>query len=143
MKSLITFLIVLAADSIQAQKTEIFAPSGIALNGYDVVTFYEKKPMIGNDTITAEWKGVKWYFTNEAHKNSFLQNPELYEPQVGGWCAYGASRGYKAPTEAITFAIFNDKLYFNFNMKVKEIWDKNRQMYIDAASLKWPTFKSN
>ena len=143
MKSVFTFLIVLATGTLQAQKAEIFAPSGIALNGYDVVMFYENKPIFGNDTITTEWKGVKWYFISEANKNSFLKNPEQYEPQFGGWCAYGASRGYKAPTEAITYTIFNNKLYFNFNMKVKEQWDKNRQMYIDAANIKWPSFKSN
>jgi YHS domain-containing protein len=143
MKFFITFLLLLAAVSLQAQKTEIFAPSGIALNGYDVVAFYENKAVKGSDTITAEWKGVKWYFSSPANKSSFLQNPQQYEPQYGGWCAYGASRGYKAPTEAATYAIINNKLYFNYNMKVKELWDKNRQAYIDSANVKWPSFKNN
>jgi YHS domain-containing protein len=143
MKSFITFLVILVAISVQAQKTEIFAPSGIALNGYDVVAFYENKSVKGSDAIITVWKGVKWYFSTEANKNSFLQNPQQYEPQYGGWCAYGASRGYKAPTDAVTYAVINNKLYFNFNMKVKELWDKNRQTYIDSANVKWPSFKNN
>ncbi|XVJ64838.1 MAG: YHS domain protein [Lacibacter sp.] len=143
MKFFITFLLLLAAVSLQAQKTEVFAPSGIALNGYDVVAFYENKAVKGSDTITTEWKGVKWYFSSQANKNNFLQKPQQYEPQFGGWCAYGASRGYKAPTEAATYAIINNKLYFNYNMKVKELWEKNRQAYIDSANVKWPSFKNN
>lgn len=143
MKFFITFLLVLAAGSLLAQKTEVFAPSGIALNGYDVVAFYENKAVKGSDSIATEWKGVKWYFSSQANKKSFLQNPLQYEPQYGGWCAYGASRGYKAPTEVATYAIINKKLYFNYNLKVKELWEKNRQAYIDSANVKWPSFKNN
>lgn len=88
MKFFVTFLLVLAAVSLQAQKTEVFAPSGIALNGYDVVAFYENKAVKGSDSITTEWKGVKWYFSSQANKNSFLQKPQQYEPQFGGWCLW-------------------------------------------------------
>ncbi|MBX9783056.1 MAG: hypothetical protein K2X48_07170 [Chitinophagaceae bacterium] len=128
---------------VSAQKTEIFAPSGIALNGYDVVEFYNQKQVKGDSTFVTEWKNVKWFFVSAANLEAFKKSPLQYEPQYGGWCAYGASRGYKAPTQADTWAIINNKLYFNYNLKVKELWDKNRQTYIDSANVKWSVFKNN
>jgi YHS domain-containing protein len=143
MKFITVFFLVMASVTLRAQKTEIFAPSGVALSGYDVVEFYKNKSVKGNDSIAAEYKGVKWLFASITNKELFQKNPGQYEPQYGGWCAYGASRGYKAPTETATFAVVNDKLYFNYNLKVKELWNKNRQSYIDSANKKWPSFKKN
>lgn len=140
---LITVLILLAGFTASAQKTEVFAPSGIALNGYDVVEFYNQKQVKGDSVFVTEWKNVKWLFVSAANLEAFKKSPQQYEPQYGGWCAYGASRGYKAPTQPDTWAIINNKLYFNYNLKVKDAWDKNRQVYIDSANVKWPTFKNN
>lgn len=143
MKRFITALLVLATVAVHAQKTEVFAPSGVAIHGYDVISFFQGTPVKGADSLSLYWKGVKWLFSTTDNKELFQQNPGQYEPQYGGWCAYGASRGYKAPTEVNTYAIMNNKLYFNYNLKVKDLWDKNRQVYIDSANVKWPTFKSN
>jgi YHS domain-containing protein len=138
MKYFAVALVLVISITARAQKTEIFAPSGI-----DVVEFFKQKAEKGNSAISAEWKGVKWYFSTVANKELFQKNPEKYEPQFGGWCAYGASRGYKAPTEADTWTLVNNKLYFNYNLKVKDLWDKNRPAYIDSANAKWPLFKNN
>jgi YHS domain-containing protein len=138
-----TVLFFLITVSATAQKTEIFAPSGIALNGYDVVEFHHQKQVKGNSVYVAEWKNVKWFFVSVANLEAFKKSPQQYEPQYGGWCAYGASRGYKAPTQAETWALINNKLYFNYNLKVKQVWDQNRQIYIDSANVKWPLFKNN
>lgn len=139
----LTVLFLFIAVAAFAQKTEIFAPSGIALNGYDVVEFFNQKQVKGDSAFVTEWKNVKWYFVTEANLKAFKKSPQQYEPQYGGWCAFGASRGYKAPTQPDTWAIINNKLYFNYNLKVKEAWDKNQQAYIDSANIKWPVFKNN
>lgn len=127
-----------------AQKPEIFSPSGIAVSGYDVVSFFtEAKPVKGNETYSTVWKEVTWLFSSQQHLDSFKRSPEKYEPAYGGYCAYGTSRGYKAPAQADTWVILNEKLYFNYNLKVKEIWEKNRAAYIDSANSKWPVVKKS
>lgn len=127
-----------------AQKPEIYSPSGIALNGYDVVSFYtESKAVTGNDVFSFKWKDVTWLFSSQQHLDSFKLSPQKYEPAYGGYCAYGTSRGYKASAQADTWMILNSKLYFNYNLKVKEAWDKNRAVYIDSANVKWPLIKKS
>ncbi len=143
MRVILSALLLLLLHQSKAQKTEIYAPKGIALNSYDVVEFFNEKTVKGSDSIFLNWKGVKWLFSTQQNRDLFAAHPQNYEPQYGGWCAYGTSRGYKAPTQSDTWTIINNKLYFNYNLKVKELWDANRAAFIDSADAKWPTVKSN
>lgn len=140
----ITMVLLLIALFSYAQKPEIYAPSGIAVNGYDVVSFFtEAKPVKGSETFSFYWKETTWLFSTQQHLDSFKRSPEKYEPAYGGYCSYGASRGYKASSQADTWVILSGKLYFNYNQKVKEIWNKNRAAYIDSANVKWPVVKKS
>ncbi len=145
MKQLITAVaFLLVAFFSFAQKPEIYSPSGIALSGYDVVSFYtESKAIRGNDAFSFKWKDAVWLFSTQQHLDSFKQSPAKYEPAYGGYCAYGTSRGYKAPTQADTWMVLKNKLYFNYNLKVKEAWEKNRDVYIDSANVKWLLIKKS
>ena len=145
MKQLITTVAFLLVTFFSfAQKPEIYSPSGIALNGYDVVSFYtESKAIRGADAFSFKWKDATWLFSSQQHLDSFKQSPEKYEPAFGGYCAYGTSRGYKAPTQIDTWTIVNNKLFFNYNQKVKELWNKNQSTFIDSATVKWPLIKSD
>lgn len=128
---------------VTAQSSEVFAPSGIAINGYDPVAFFiEGKPLKGLSEFSCKWKNVQWNFVSQANLDSFITAPEKFAPQFGGYCAYGTSQGHKAPTQADTWTIVNEKLYFNYNMKVKGLWDKNRMPLIDSANVKWPSIKN-
>ena len=132
----------IALPAIQAQKAEIFSTGGNAIHGYDVVAFFEDSAeVIGSEDFSYEWKGVSWLFSTQANKDIFIANPSKYEPQYGGYCAYGTSNGYKAPTEINTWTLLNGKLYFNYNTKVKDIWDKNRSAYIEKADANWVLIK--
>lgn len=141
---LITTGLILVTLFSVAQKSEIYSPSGIAINGFDAVAFYnDSKAVKGNDAFSYSWKNANWLFSSQQNLDSFKLMPEKYEPAYGGYCAYGASRGYKAPTEADTWAIVENKLYFNYNQKVKQIWEQKRQAYIDSANAKWILIKNN
>jgi hypothetical protein len=131
------------ARAATAQSSEVFAPSGIAINGYDPVAFFtESKPMKGLTGFSCNWKNVQWNFISQANLDTFKSSPEKFAPQFGGYCAYGTSQGHKAPTQVDTWTIVNEKLYFNYNMKVKGLWDKNRMPLIDSANVKWPSIKN-
>lgn len=143
-KTIQTILIlVITANSVMAQKSEIFAPDGKALKGYDPVAFFtEGKPVMGADSFTLTWKDANWYFSNKANLENFRSNPEKYSPQYGGYCAYGTSEGHKAPTQADTWTIINDKLYFNYNSKVKQAWIRNTDALIKKADMAWPEIRN-
>ena len=73
--------------------------------------------------------------------DALCPSPEKYAPQYGGYCAFGTADGHKAPTQAETWTIVDDKLYFNYNLKVKDLWNKNMKANIEKADKNWPTVK--
>lgn len=127
----------------KAQTSEIFSPGNIAINGYDVVAFFSSSgPVKGADSLSFEWKQVTWRFSSRANLDSFRKSPERYSPVYGGYCAYGMSKGYKAPTQADTWQIISGKLYFNYNQEVRTIWNKDQNAFIKKADEHWPKIKN-
>jgi hypothetical protein len=126
-----------------AQKAVIFSPNGQAIKGYDPVAFFVKQSAIkGYDSLTYRWSDANWYFSSKAHLDSFKANPEKYAPQYGGYCAYGTAQGHRAPTETDTWTVVDDKLYFNYNNKVKNLWMGKQATLIEAANQQWPAIKN-
>src|SRR5882757_2052460 len=144
MKKILSLAIIILAvmAQVHAQKAEVYSPGGKAIKGYDPVAFFMvSKPVMGADSLSYSWNGATWLFSNRQNLQRFKAQPEKYAPQYGGYCAYGASQGHKAPTEIDTWTILNDKLYFNYNQKVKEIWTKDKPGYIQKADKQWPEIK--
>ncbi len=122
-------------------KPEIFSKNGIALEGYDPITFFEEsEPVLGKKDLSLDYKGVEWRFTTSDNLSEFKSRPESYIPKYGGYCAYGTSNGYKAPTKIETWTVYQGKLYFNYNMKVKQKWSSDKDNYIKKADKYWQTF---
>ncbi len=144
MKTILCLLLLFTTLQSIAQKSEIFAPDSTALRGYDVVAFYTVgKAVQGSAGLMYKWKEVYWLFASQSNLDLFKANPARYEPQYGGWCAYGLARGYKAPTDADIWYIENGKLYFNYNQKVKAAWQNDKVRFIDSANRKWPQVRFN
>lgn len=136
------FTLVITGMAAYGQQTVIFQTEGKAINGYDVVAYYNVgQPVKGNDSLSFQWSNSTWLFSSTANLELFRQNPEKYAPQYGGYCAYGTAGGYKAPTQPNAWAIVNGKLYFNYNLKVKASWDKDQAGYISKADTNWPLIK--
>ena len=138
----ITTILLLTITISKAQKAEIFSTSGKAIKGYDPVAFFKKaKAIKGADSLSYQYKDATWLFSSTDNLESFKKSPQKYEPQYGGYCAYGTADGHKAPTQTDTWAIVDGKLYFNYNTKVKEMWSKQQTILIEKANAQWPTIK--
>jgi hypothetical protein len=135
----VTIALVSVCSVVSAQKSSIYAPKGIALDGYDAVAFFKQgKPVKGSSAYALQWNNTQWLFADKADLETFKTAPEKYAPQYGGYCAYGAARGNKAPTEIDTWSIVKGKLYLNYDQKVKATWDKDQAAYIEKADKNWP-----
>lgn len=134
----IVVFVFLGLSTTFSQKAEIFSTNGKAIRGYDVIAFFaESKPVQGNESFSYNWKDVTWLFSSRENLELFKTNPETYAPQYGGYCAYGMSGGYKAPTVIETWKILDGKLYFNYSLKVQELWNKDQPGFIQKADLNW------
>jgi len=124
------------------QTSEIFATSEGAIQGYDVVAYFnESKPVKGKKEFLTNYAGETWHFASADNLKSFQTSPEKYMPQFGGYCAYGMSRGYKAKTDPEAWTIVDGKLYLNYNLEVRKIWNEKQGEFINKANTNWPTVK--
>jgi hypothetical protein len=141
MKRVLVIVVALISicSAVSAQKSPVYAPKGIALDGYDAVAFFTQgKPVKGSSDYALRWNGAQWLFADKADLESFKKAPEKYAPQYGGYCAYGAAQGHKAPVEIDTWSVINNKLYLNYDQKVKSKWVKDEATYIESANKNWP-----
>jgi hypothetical protein len=137
------FLIVVAA-ACSADVGEVYKDeSGIAINGYDPVGYFrEGKPVKGVADFELEWNGAVWRFASLQNKADFEKYPEGFAPKYGGYCAYGMSNGYKAPTQPDAWSVVDGKLYLNYNTDVKKDWLSAKDTLIIKADKNWPNVKT-
>jgi len=129
--------------AVMAQKSAVFCPSDGAIHGYDPVAYFkEGKPVKGDKKYTLSWKSASWYFASQQNLDAFKSNPGKYEPQYGGYCAYGLSKGKKVSTDPDAWVISNGKLYLNYDKDVQNTWIKKQAEYIQTADKLWPEIKN-
>ena len=127
-----------------SQTVKFSGNNGVAINGFDPVAYFTlQKALEGNSNYSYEWSGSIWKFVSKDNLNLFQANPEKYAPQFGGYCAYGCSEKHLSPTDPKAFTIINDKLYLNYNQKVKEVWIKDTANRIQAANQYWKSIYNN
>ncbi len=113
--------------------------SGVAIRGYDPVAYFTAgKPTKGDPKLTVAWGGAKWLFASTANRDLFAQDPEKYTPQFGGYCAYAVSKGYTAEIDPQAWKVVDGKLYLNYSLDVREMWQKEQAERIAAANKNWP-----
>jgi YHS domain-containing protein len=129
-----------APRTYQRPKVDRFSRDGegIALHGYDVVSYQEKRAEKGTAEWVAEYGGIRWRFTSERHREEFQKHPESYLPEYGGFCAYSVGRGYPATADPRAFVVDRGKLYLFFDRAVQAVWEQDRARLVDAADRNWP-----
>jgi hypothetical protein len=134
---LLVSILVSFSSNAKAQ-TNQHAVNGLAIGGYDAVAYFtDQQAKKGDSSIQLEWNGAKWLFSKIENRKLFEASPDKYAPQYGGYCAYGASRGYKAQTDPTAWTIVGQKLYLNYSQKVKTAWLPDTTTRIQAANQYW------
>jgi len=130
---------VLLPQAAFAKSDPVHASWGVAVDGTDVVAYFNAgKPVSGKRSLTHEWNGVTWRFSSAANRDAFAADPEAYAPQYGGYCAYAVSEGYTASTTPKAWRIVDGKLYLNYSLSVKKLWEEDIPGRIAAADANWP-----
>jgi hypothetical protein len=136
-------LLFAAVAHAPANAGEINAANGVAISGYDPVAYFrEGKPVKGAAQFAHRHKDATFHFASAANRDSFAASPEKYAPQYGGFCAYGTSRGYKAPIDPAAFTVVKGKLYLNYSVDVQQTWRKDIPGYVAKADGHWPTVRT-
>lgn len=140
MKTLfLSFILISAALSLRAEKPVNETWTGVAIEGYDPVAYFESgAPAKGDRARVFEWNGATWRFASEANLAKFKEAPEKYAPQFGGYCAWAVSQGYTAGIDPKAWKIVEGKLYLNYSLDVQKKWEEDIPGHIKAARVNWP-----
>jgi len=113
-----------------------------AVKGVDGVAYYslppDAKSVKGSKEFTYEWKGATWRFANAKNRDKFIENPEAYAPQYGGYCAFAVSHGFTTSPRPDSWKIVDGKLYLNNNKRSFVKWEQDYENKIAKADSNWP-----
>jgi|SaaInl0LU_22_DNA_1037365.scaffolds.fasta_scaffold00034_46 YHS domain-containing protein len=116
-KNIVFFgLLAFVSPSLFGQQTANTTSKGYAVDGYDVVAYFEKRAQKGTKKFETTFEGVHYRFVSKENLEKFQERPQEYCPQYGGWCAYAlGAKNKKVSIDPETFEIRDGKLYLFYN----------------------------
>jgi YHS domain-containing protein len=115
--------------------------NNIALEGYDLVSYFEGKPIEGKKQFTYQHQGITYLFNSVTNRSKFMTNPDKYEPAYGGWCAFAMGQtGEKVKIDPETYKILDGKLYLFYNFwgnNTLEDWNEREMKLKESADSNW------
>ena len=142
MLSGLTFVFCDAQDAASLRKNQFNLAKGVAISGYDPVTYFKQnKAVKGKKEFAVYAEGVTYYLSSADNKEEFKNNFSKYEPQYGGWCAYAMGNdGTKVEVDPETFKIIDGKLFLFYNRlfnNTLKSWNKDEANLKSHADANW------
>lgn len=137
MKQFIISILVLFSIQLIAQ-TDYYTKKGVAIDGYDVTSYFDNAPIKGTKEYASVCEGTKFYFASEENKNKFDSDPTKYIPQYGGYCAYAIGlKKEKVKIDPETYEIRDGKLYLFYNswgVNTLDLWNEEGAEQLQAKA---------
>ena len=115
--------------------------SGLALQGYDPLSYFLGKPKKGSGTYSYLYNGVTYRFANAKNMELFKASPAKYEPAYGGWCAYAmGAKGEKVEVDPETYSVVDGRLYLFYNAFLNNTlpkWNEDEKNLNKKADANW------
>ena len=150
-KSVFILLVILTSSVVSYSQGKIYTnDQNVALNGYDVVAYFNQHEAVrGSNENAVALKGTTYYFSTAANALLFKANPNNYLPAFGGYCATAmAMKGAQVPSNPQTFKIRDGKLYIFFNdyyegkpFNTIIPWNNNEAEMVATANSNWKKLK--
>ena len=132
----------IAADEVNVAPGGTPQGPGIAVQGYDVISYRSGTPSIGKSEYAIAFEGGTYLFASEANMKVFEANPARFVPAYGGFCAYGVAKGKKFNGDPLVYDLVDDVLYLNINDDVQGIWAADAGELIEDAERAWTNIRS-
>lgn len=114
---------------------------GVAIDGYDPVSYFNGKPRQGKADITLAQSGITYRFADAKNRDAFKANPMKYEPVYGGWCSYAIGvKAEKVVPDPENFKIVNGKVnlfYKDFFSNTLTDWNEDEANLKVKADQNW------
>ena len=121
-------------------KSTVQRQSGnIAISGYDTVAYFEEgRAVEGSEQFETEYADARWRFASQENLDIFLEDPDGYLPQYGGFCAVCmVEQDGLFDANPKFWAIVNGKLYLNYDGRHRSKFRLSSASYIEWADEVW------
>ncbi len=132
----------LMSTPLLGQCTQLDEMCLVGVQGYDVVSYQNGKPLKGTGHHVAMHDGVIYIFANASNMKAFEKDPMRYLPAYGGFCAFGVAVDKKLVGDPMFWTVVDGRLYLNLDKKVQQMWKKDMAENIKKADEKWPDVKT-
>jgi len=89
--------------------------AGLAIQGYDPVSYHTEGPAKGKKEYSLVHSGATYLFSSQNNLEKFSNNPGAYLPAFGGWCAWAMLDGEKVEVDPETYKIIDGVTYLFYN----------------------------
>lgn len=113
--------------------------TGLALSGADPVAYFsDRKPVFGRPDLELSKFGTVWRFRNPGNRAAFIENPDVYMPQFGGYDPVAIERGRAVAGHPLIWSITGDRLYLFYSEADRAAFLADADRIAAAAERKWP-----
>jgi hypothetical protein len=121
------------------QRVVVNWQSGLAIDGYDPIAFFtDRRPETGSGDFELPYAGTVWRFVNGSNRAAFVERPDVYMPQYGGYDPVGVSRGVAVPGNPKVWAIVGERLFLFHDGAEREKFLSNPERYRATSQRRWP-----
>jgi len=132
---------------VTAQQPDVNSVNGLALQGYDAVSYFRGGPVKGHPNIKASYMGTTYWFADPVNRELFMKDPLRYLPEYGGWCAYAMGEsGDKVSVDPETYKIVDNRLYLFYNTFLNNTlkkWNAREEELLSKADIYWREQQKN
>lgn len=132
----------LAAHASTTERIVVDRFSGIAIDGFDPVAYFvDARPVLGLPQFEASEGGAVWRFRNEGNRASFVEHPDIYGPQFGGYDPVGLARGVTFAGNPRFWVVSGERLYL-FGLETdRDAFAADPERYLREAKARWPALE--
>ncbi len=112
---------------------------GVIIDGYDPVAYFtENSAVKGNPQYTARYDGATYQFSSEVNQTMFKDNPKMFAPEYGAFCAYAMSINRLRPVDPEIFQIVDGRLMLQHSQKAYDLFNEDLDSSVQLADKNWP-----
>jgi hypothetical protein len=128
--------------SLAAATTErivIDQRTGLAIYGFDPVAYFTNAAAaMGSEELELPYRGAVWRFRNAGNRTAFVQRPDIYMPQFGGYDPVVLARGTATPGHPYLWLVDGNRLFLFHTREARDHFAADPQRAMAAANASWP-----
>lgn len=142
----------LAQETLPSGLNRDFAPSGflsdtivkdqftgLALGGVDPLSYFiDGQPELGKPEHDLTHSGALWWFSNIGNRAAFVDAPDIYIPQFGGYGAMAVARSGLAEGRPQIWLLQDNRLLLFHSHANRIAWQQNPIELMEKAQAQWP-----